>query len=100
MDSCTTSPDGIPAIEEAREETPDALSGGVDTRFLKRDARVAKDEDTDGPPEVKMHRHGRGAGRGDIWRSMHMVQCLRYHKVRCRLRPGVMGYIFRAFNYC
>lgn len=95
MDSCTTSPDGIPAIEEVGEETRDALSGGVDagadTRFLKRGARAAKGEDTDGPPEMKMHRHGRGAVRGDIWRSMHMVQCLRYHKVRCRLRPGIMG---------
>lgn len=77
VDSSTTSPDGIPA---------DALAGGVDagadTRFFKRDSRATKEEDTDGPLEVKMHRHGRGAGRGDSWRSMHMVQCLRYHKVR------------------
>lgn len=37
--------------------------------------------ETEGPPEVKVQQHGRGGGKEDGWRSMHMVQRLRYHEV-------------------
>ncbi|CAM9549463.1 unnamed protein product [Ectocarpus fasciculatus] len=32
------------------------------------------------PPEVHVKQHGRGGGKNKDWRSMHMVQCLRYHE--------------------
>ena len=91
MDSSATSPDRIPVLQEARDA--DVFSGGPETRaqsfFMKRGGKSAgKGEGVDRPPEVKIHRHGRASGKGDSWRSTHMVQCLRYHKVGsgwCRL---------------
>lgn len=34
------------------------------------------------PPEVHVKQHGRGGGKEKGWRSMHVVQSLKYHEVR------------------
>lgn len=33
------------------------------------------------PPEVHIKQHGRGGGKQKAWRSMHLVQSLKYHEV-------------------
>lgn len=88
VDSGATSPEAVPVLDAAAKahDKSDALSDSfetsVESRFLRRGTKaVAKGEGREGPPEVKMQHHGRGGGKGVGWRSMHMVQCLRYHEV-------------------
>lgn len=52
-----------------------------------------------GPPEMNLKQHGRGGGKDKGWRSMHMVQCLRYHEVRVRGRRFV-ACLFRCWLLC
>lgn len=100
IDSGTTSPDGVLPNSEATvrsNEASEALPGDCGTcpeprakgrgggasRLRRGMGGGRKGEEPDGPPEVKMQHHGRGGGKESGWRSLHMVQCLRYHEVRC-----------------
>ena len=105
IDSGSTSPDGVsggagvlPNSEATARsnETGEALPGdcgacaqprpkgrgGGASRLRRGMSGAGKGEEPDGPPEVKMQHHGRGGGKESGWRSLHMVQCLRYHEVR------------------
>lgn len=62
------------------DDTPSCRSGSG--RCVLRGTKgAATGRETEGPPEVKVHQHGRSNAKKDGWRSMHMVQCLRYHEV-------------------
>ena len=104
IDSGTTSPDGagVSALPNSEATTrsneagevlpgdcgacaqprPKGRCGGA-SKLRRGMGGGSKGEEPDGPAEVKMQHHGRGGGKESGWRSLHMVQCLRYHEVRC-----------------
>lgn len=109
LDSGATSPDVIPAAAaETRTASIEVTVGeaavpppidkgescaepGSNSRGrrsysyrLRRGQKDGAERDRGGnrPAGVHMRHHGRGGSKEKGWRSMHMVQCLRYHEVR------------------
>lgn len=94
IDSGTTSPDWVMGSDtatmtarlqdEAGARIADvSTSGGSRGLHLSRQTKGGgKNERMSWAPEVKIQHHGRGTKKKDgLLRSMHMVQCLRYHEV-------------------
>ncbi|CAM9154577.1 unnamed protein product [Scytosiphon promiscuus] len=71
--------------DTAAEAAPSLKGGRKTCRYKLRRGGGAKgrgkgDKGGDRPPEMNLKQHGRGGGKDKGWRSMHMVQCLRYHE--------------------
>lgn len=103
-----TSPDGMPAAvseagtASAEGATGEALTPPADksesraeprsnspgrrsySYRLRRGPKDGAEGDGGGnrPAGVHLRQHGRGGSKEKGWRSMHMVQCLRFHEVR------------------
>lgn len=85
--------------------------GGVGSAKGKREADIRRTKQgpeegnvasdaAEEPPEVEMKDNGADGEKGDTWRSMRMVQCLRYHKVRLSRQGNHLSCCFISGVVC